>query len=73
MLWNHIAHTSQPSATEMNRAARTAGMASAAGYREEELRLRGLAERELDQRWARNTMLNKWLEYCTDRGHGFRA
>jgi uncharacterized protein YqiB (DUF1249 family) len=36
-------------------------------------RLRGLAERELDQRWARNTMLNKWLEYCTDRGHGFRS
>jgi len=36
-------------------------------------RLRGLAERELDQRWARNTMLNKWLEYCIDRGHGFRV
>src|SRR5689334_9600814 len=35
-------------------------------------KLRGLAERELDQRWARNTMLNKWLEYCVDRGHGFR-
>jgi uncharacterized protein YqiB (DUF1249 family) len=35
-------------------------------------RLRGVAERELDQRWARNTMLNKWLEYCIDRGHGFR-
>jgi uncharacterized protein YqiB (DUF1249 family) len=34
--------------------------------------LRGQAERELDQRWARNTMLNKWLEYCIDRGHGFR-
>jgi uncharacterized protein len=34
--------------------------------------LRGVAERELDQRWARNTMLNKWLEYCIDRGHGFR-
>ena len=34
-------------------------------------KLRGLAERELDQRWARNTMLNKWLEYCIDRGHGF--
>jgi uncharacterized protein YqiB (DUF1249 family) len=34
-------------------------------------RLRGQAERELDQRWARNTMLNKWLEYCIDRGHGF--
>jgi len=34
--------------------------------------MRGMAERELDQRWARNTMLNKWLEYCIDRGHGFR-
>jgi uncharacterized protein len=34
-------------------------------------KLRGQAERELDQRWARNTMLNKWLEYCIDRGHGF--
>ena len=33
--------------------------------------LRGQAERELDQRWARNTMLNKWLVYCIDRGHGF--
>jgi uncharacterized protein YqiB (DUF1249 family) len=36
-------------------------------------RLRGMAERELDQRWARNTMLNKWLEYCIDRGHGLRV
>jgi uncharacterized protein YqiB (DUF1249 family) len=34
---------------------------------------RSTAERELDQRWARNTMLNKWLEYCSDRGHVFRA
>lgn len=23
----------------------------------------------LDQRWARNMMLNKWLEYCLERGH----
>ena len=36
-------------------------------------RLRSAAERELDQRWGRNTMLNKWLEYCIDRGHRFRA
>jgi uncharacterized protein YqiB (DUF1249 family) len=36
-------------------------------------RLRNAVERELDQRWARNTMLNKWLEYCIDRGHGFRV
>ncbi len=29
------------------------------------------AERELRQRWARNMMLNKWLEYCAERGHRF--
>jgi uncharacterized protein YqiB (DUF1249 family) len=33
--------------------------------------LRGGAERELDQRWALNMMLNKWLEYCLERGHRF--
>ena len=27
------------------------------------------AERELQQRWAYNNMLNKWLEYCLDLGH----
>jgi uncharacterized protein YqiB (DUF1249 family) len=26
---------------------------------------------ELNRRWARNVMLNKWLEYCADRGHRF--
>jgi hypothetical protein len=26
---------------------------------------------ELDRRWTRNTMLNKWLEYCIDLGHRF--
>ena len=30
-------------------------------------------ERELDQRWARNMMLNKWLEYCLERGHHFSS
>jgi uncharacterized protein YqiB (DUF1249 family) len=35
--------------------------------------LRGCAERELDQRWARNLMLNKWLEYCVERGHRFSS
>jgi uncharacterized protein YqiB (DUF1249 family) len=25
----------------------------------------------LGHRWARNMMLNKWLEYCVDRGHRF--
>ena len=24
-----------------------------------------------DGRWARNVMLNKWLEYCAERGHRF--
>lgn len=33
--------------------------------------LRRRAERELDQRWSRNIMLNKWLEYCLERGHRF--
>ncbi len=36
-------------------------------------RWRLLAERELDQRWARNVMLNKWLDYCVDCGHQFAA
>jgi len=31
----------------------------------------GRMERELHQRWARNVMLNKWLEYCVERGHRF--
>ncbi len=26
---------------------------------------------ELDRRWMRNNMLNKWLEYCAERGHNF--
>jgi uncharacterized protein YqiB (DUF1249 family) len=26
---------------------------------------------ELGRRWARNNMLNKWLEYCFDHGHRF--
>jgi uncharacterized protein YqiB (DUF1249 family) len=32
---------------------------------------RAPGERELHQRWMRNMMLNKWLEYCADRGHRF--
>lgn len=24
-----------------------------------------------DARWVRNVMLNKWLEYCAERGHRF--
>ena len=34
-------------------------------------RLQSRLKRELDQRWARNMMLNKWLEYCAERGHHF--
>ncbi len=30
---------------------------------------RAAAGPALDQRWARNMMLNKWLEYCAERGH----
>jgi len=26
---------------------------------------------ELARRWDRNVMLNKWLEYCADKGHRF--
>jgi hypothetical protein len=28
---------------------------------------------DLRSRWERNMMLNKWLEYCIDRGHRFGA
>jgi uncharacterized protein YqiB (DUF1249 family) len=28
-------------------------------------------QRQFDQRWTLNMMLNKWLEYCLDRGHRF--
>lgn len=34
-------------------------------------RLQSELKRELDQRWSRNMMLNKWLEYCAERGHRF--
>ena len=27
----------------------------------------------LGRRWSRNMLLNKWLEYCVDRGHRFGA
>lgn len=28
---------------------------------------------ELQRRWVRNIMLNKWLEFCADHGHSFAA
>jgi uncharacterized protein len=43
-------------------AARAAGRSPAAAARE-----------HLGSRWSRNMMLNKWLEYCVDRGHRFGA
>ncbi len=33
--------------------------------------LQSLTDRELGHRWQRNIMLNKWLEYCAERGHRF--
>ena len=31
----------------------------------------GSPDRDLQQCWSRNMMLNKLLEYCTERGHRF--
>src|SRR5688572_2522827 len=36
-------------------------------------RLRDSLSGELNRRWARNMLLNKWLEYCAERGHHFSA
>jgi uncharacterized protein YqiB (DUF1249 family) len=33
--------------------------------------LQSHAPRHMDARWRRNMMLNKWLDYCTERGHCF--
>lgn len=39
-------------------------------HRHAELRRLSRAHRhELDRRWRRNTVLNKWLEYLMDQGH----
>ena len=46
--------------------------AMAIGRRQRHATLRRLVHehrRELDQRWRRNTVLNKWLEYLSDQGH----
>jgi uncharacterized protein YqiB (DUF1249 family) len=53
--------------------ARLAEVRSFCGFRKhpELARLEGRLKRELDQRWSRNMMLNKWLEYCAERGHQF--
>jgi uncharacterized protein YqiB (DUF1249 family) len=42
------------------------------GHRHRDLaQLRASCPQGLDERWMRNQMLNKWLEYCADRGHRF--
>jgi uncharacterized protein len=33
--------------------------------------LRSQLAQQLGDRWLRNVMLNKWLDYCVERGHGF--
>lgn len=33
--------------------------------------IRSQLARELGDRWLRNVMLNKWLDYCVERGHRF--
>lgn len=35
--------------------------------------IRASITRPLGERWLRNVLLNKWLEYCVDRGHAFAA
>ena len=38
-----------------------------------QMRAIGALRRELGERWARNMVLNKWLEYCVERGHRFET
>lgn len=33
--------------------------------------IRSELTRDLGERWRRNIMLNKWLDYCVERGHRF--
>ena len=33
--------------------------------------MRSQLARDLGDRWLRNVMLNKWLDYCVERGHRF--
>jgi len=35
--------------------------------------IRSELARALGERWLRNVMLNKWLDYCVERGHRFAA
>jgi hypothetical protein len=34
-------------------------------------RIGGQRRRSADGRWSSNVLLNKWLEYCAERGHCF--
>jgi uncharacterized protein YqiB (DUF1249 family) len=34
--------------------------------------MRSQLARDLGDRWLRNVMLNKWLDYCVERGHSFK-
>jgi uncharacterized protein len=34
--------------------------------------IRSQLARDLGDRWLRNVMLNKWLDYCVERGHRFQ-
>ncbi|NNF51852.1 MAG: DUF1249 domain-containing protein [Gammaproteobacteria bacterium] len=36
-------------------------------------RMAGSCGEQLERRWRRNMMLNKWLEYCADCNHDFSA
>lgn len=48
-------------------------VSSQAGHRHRRLREIHLSHAgELDRRWRINMMLNKWLDYLLDSGHGFR-
>jgi uncharacterized protein len=62
--------------------ARLAEASSCSGWRRagairerlgEQAREIGTLRRELGERWARNMVLNKWLEYCAERGHRFET
>lgn len=46
-------------------------MSCARVHRHEALRRFAAAHAELDRRWSRNMLLNKWLEYLLDCGHLF--
>lgn len=35
--------------------------------------IRSQLSRTLGERWLRNMLLNKWVDYCTERGHRFAA